>query len=216
MHSEPHPESAYNAAPFIPARATLKRLQQAAAVCAGCPLYRHATQTVFGVGPRHASIVLIGEQPGDREDIEGLPFVGPAGQLLDRALAAAVLPREQVYITNAVKHFKWERRGKRRLHKHPEDREIAACRPWLQAEIAVLKAQVIVCLGVSAAKAAFGKSVKLKDLRGTVQASPLARHTIVTNHPAALLRLTDRAAREHAFAALVADLKLVHRVVRPT
>lgn len=207
-------DSLTTAAAFLPASRSLTALRAAAARCRGCDLYRHATQTVFGAGPAHARLLLIGEQPGDREDRDGRPFVGPAGALLDRALAQANIARKEVYVTNAVKHFKWERRGKRRLHKHPEDREIVACHPWLAAEIAAVKPQVVVCLGVTAARAVFERVVRLKDLRGSFHPSPLAELTLVTTHPAALLRLPAAATRKRAFREFVAELALAAEALK--
>src|SRR5574340_453876 len=179
----------------------LDALRQAARSCTACPLYAHATQTVFGAGSDHASVMLVGEQPGDREDIEGLPFVGPAGALLDRALEAAGVDRRNVYVTNAVKHFKWEPRGKRRLHKKPSEREIEACHPWLEGEIAALRPRVIVCLGATAASAVIGRGFKVSLQRGRFVPSALAPFVFATLHPSAVLRLPDAAQRETAFAA---------------
>ena len=155
---------ARSATPFIPARLTVPALQEAASSCTGCDLYKQATQTVFGEGAGHAEIILVGEQPGDQEDRAGHPFVGPAGKILDKALAEAGIARHDVYVTNAVKHFKWEPQGKRRKHKKPSAAEIAACRPWLEAEVKVLGPHVIVCLGVTAAQSVFGKLVRLNEI----------------------------------------------------
>ena len=202
-----------SAADFLPARLTLPALQRAAAACRGCELYRRATQTVFGDGPRRAQLVLVGEQPGDKEDIAGRPFVGPAGRLLDRALDQAGIPRDAVYVTNAVKHFKWTTRGKRRLHQRPREGEIDACRPWLEAEVRVVKPAAVICLGATAARAAYGRAVRIKDLRGRAAPSPLSGQTFVTVHPAAILRLIDGAERERAFAQFVTELTTVWRVV---
>lgn len=181
-------------------------MRTAAVECQGCDLYKRATQTVFGEGPRGARWVLVGEQPGDWEDRLGHPFVGPAGRLLERALADAGVPRAAVYITNAVKHFKWTARGKRRLHQRPREGEIDACRPWLVAELKVLKPRVLVCLGATAARAAFGRAVTLKEFRGRYTETPLAVATFVTIHPSAILRL-DGPARADAYATFVADLR---------
>ncbi len=169
-----------SAAAFVPARLGLAVLRRAAAGCTGCDLYRNATQTVFGEGARSAQLVLVGEQPGDREDREGHPFVGPAGRLLERALADAGIPRESVYITNAVKHFKWAARGKRRLHQRPREGEIDACNPWLVAEIAVVRPRVVVCLGSTAARAVFGRTVRIKDCRGRFLKAGIADCAFVT------------------------------------
>jgi uracil-DNA glycosylase len=193
-----------SAAEFVPPNATLSALREAAATCTGCDLYKHATQTVFGEGRQRAQLVLIGEQPGDQEDRTGKPFVGPAGRLLDRALAEAGIARDKAYVTNAVKHFKWTARGKRRLHQKPREGEIDACNPWLQAELTVLKPRVVVCLGATAARAVYGKAMRLKDYRGQLHASPLASRTLFTIHPAAILRLREPA-REIAYQRLVAD-----------
>jgi DNA polymerase len=190
----------------VPRTRSLSTLRTAARGCEACPLYRNATQTVFGEGPRHARIVFIGEQPGDEEDRKGRPFVGPAGRLLDRALAEAGVDRAQCYVTNAVKHFKWEPRGKRRLHQKPNSREIAACRPWWQAELALIKPQFLVCLGGTAARAVFGREVKVMRERGKLVATPWAERTLITIHPSALLRAPDDATRERGFALFVREL----------
>lgn len=211
MPSTPAP----SAADFLPARLSLSALRQAAAGCTGCALYRDATQTVFGEGPRQAHVLLIGEQPGDKEDLEGKPFVGPAGALLTRAVEAAGIARNDVYITNAVKHFKWEPRGKRRIHKKPQQAEVRACRPWLEAEVRVVQPAVVVCMGVTAASAAFGHAVRLKNLRGRFSPTPLASQTFVTVHPSAILRIADDGQRRDAFAHLVEDFTCVReRVTR--
>lgn len=204
---------ARSAADFLPARLTLSALRRAAAGCRGCELYRRATQTVFGEGPRRARLVLVGEQPGDKEDIAGRPFVGPAGLLLNRALEQAGIPRDAVYVTNAVKHFKWTARGKRRLHQRPREGEIDACRPWLEAEVHLLKPAAVVCLGATAARAVYGKAVRIKDLRGRATPSPLSAQTFVTVHPAAILRLIDGMERERAFVQFVTELTTVWRAV---
>jgi DNA polymerase len=181
-----------SAADFIPEEFTLAGLQAAAAGCHGCELYRRATQTVFGEGDTSAKLVLIGEQPGDKEDLSGHPFVGPAGGLLDRALEEAGIPRGETYVTNAVKHFKWELRGKRRLHKKPSEREIDACTPWLLAEVTALQPRVVVCMGTTAVRAAFGKNLRLSDHRGRFSPSRLSADTYITIHPSAILRLHGR------------------------
>ncbi len=196
----------------MPGPPTLCELRQQAAHCTACPLYQNATQTVFGQGPRGARIVLIGEQPGDREDIEGLPFVGPAGSLLDRALQEAGIRRADCYVTNAVKHFKWEPRGKRRLHKTPAQREIDACRPWLIAEVQAVQPQVLVCLGATAAKAVLGRDFRLLRERGRLLASPLGPRAVATIHPSAVLRMPDAAQRARALAGLVSDLGVARAV----
>jgi uracil-DNA glycosylase len=193
---------------FLPEKPTLRSLQRASQGCRGCPLYLGATQTVFGEGPADARIMLVGEQPGDREDLEGHPFVGPAGKLLDRALEAAGLARRTVYVTNAVKHFHFEPRGKFRLHKRPPATAVKACRPWLAAEVDVLQPRVVVLLGATAAQAILGASFRVTRDRGKVITGSLAPAVIATLHPSALLRMPDAAAREEAFRWLVADLKL--------
>lgn len=205
MKTEPK-RVARSAADFLPPRLSLAALRAAAAACKGCDLYRNATQTVFGEGPAHARFVFVGEQPGDQEDRSGHPFVGPAGRVLERALTEAGIPRETVYITNAVKHFKWIPRGKRRLHQRPSEGEIDACNPWLVAELRVVKPQVLVCLGVTAARAAFGRPARLKDYRGKFVATPLAERTFITIHPSAILRLMEPD-RRREYALFVADLK---------
>ncbi len=195
-----------SAAELIPPRPSLKKLREAAAGCQACPLWKTGTQTVFGEGAAKADVVFFGEQPGDREDIEGRPFVGPAGQLLDRALVAAEIDRTQVYVTNVVKHFKWKPQGKRRIHQKPNWREIAACRPWLDAEVAVLKPRVLVCLGATAAQALLGKDFRVSRQRGELVASPLAEKTIATVHPSSILRGDNR---ELEFDEFVRDLRIV-------
>jgi uracil-DNA glycosylase family protein len=198
-----------SAAGFLPEDRSLDALREAAATCEGCALYKDATQTVFGEGQPTAKVVLIGEQPGDEEDKTGHPFVGPAGRLLDRALIDAGIDREAAYITNAVKHFKWESRGRRRIHKKPQDREIKACKPWLVNEIASICPQVVVCLGVTAATAAFGKAVRLKDYRGTFSQSSLSDMTFVTTHPSALLRIPEEEIQQLEYRRFVDELRLV-------
>lgn len=197
------------AAAFLPSTLTLPALRNAAASCQGCDLYKTATQTVFGEGPARATLLLVGEQPGDQEDVAGHPFVGPAGRLLDKALKEAGIARDEVYVTNAVKHFKWEPQGPRRKHKKPSAAEIAACRPWLEAEIQSLEPRAILCLGVTAAQSIFGKSVRLNELRGRPLTTPLAQALFVTTHPSAILRGPDPADREEAYRRFVEDLRLV-------
>ena len=185
----------------------LKRVAKEAAACTRCPLYRHATQTVFGEGPVRAPIILVGEQPGDQEDLAGRPFVGPAGRLLDRALAEAGVDRAKIYVTNAVKHFKNEPRGKKRLHKRPNRYEVEVCRVWLSQEIALVRPQLILALGVTAAVALAGRPVVLSRERGKVVEFADGQRGMVSVHPSSLLRMPDQAARHAAFAALVKDLK---------
>lgn len=197
------------AAPLIPARPTLPKLREASAGCTACPLYRCGTQTVFGEGPRAAELMLVGEQPGDKEDLAGEPFVGPAGKLLDQALAEAGIDRRKVYVTNVVKHFKWEARGKRRIHKKPNLAEQRACRPWLDAELSVVKPKVVVCLGATAAQALLGKDFKVTLHRGEPVESPLAPLVMATMHPSSILRKRDTASREKELRGLVEDLSKV-------
>jgi uracil-DNA glycosylase family protein len=192
---------------------SLKQLREDARACQDCPLWANATQTVFGAGDPHARVMLVGEQPGDEEDKKGLPFVGPAGRLLDRALEAAGVDRSHVYITNAVKHFKWQLRGKRRLHKTPAQREIDACHQWLEREIEAVKPRVIVAMGATAARSVISKDFKVSTMRGEFVESPLAPYVFATFHPSALLRLKDEAEKEAAFEQLVGDLKLIRKAL---
>jgi uracil-DNA glycosylase len=194
-------------------RKSLTGLRDAAQACRDCPLWEHATQTVFGEGSPRAEVMLVGEQPGDQEDLQGHPFVGPAGQLLDRALAEAGVDRKLVYVTNAVKHFKWEPRGKRRLHKTPAQREIEACHQWLEGEIRVIRPRVIVCLGATAAKALLGPDFRVSTQRGRYVTSRHAECVFATFHPSALLRLRDENERQKAFGQLVEDLGLIRRAL---
>jgi DNA polymerase len=194
---------------------SLKELRAQAKRCRDCPLWANATQTVFGAGDPHARVMLVGEQPGDEEDRKGLPFVGPAGRLLDRALEAAGVDRQHLYVTNAVKHFKWQLRGKRRLHKTPAQREIDACHQWLEAEVGAVKPQVIACLGATAARAVIGKDFKVSVMRGKFVDSPYAPHVFATFHPSALLRLREEEEREAAFKQLVKDLSLIRKALPP-
>ena len=200
------------AADFLPATLSLPTLREAARGCRGCELYRLGTQTVFGEGLREAPVMLVGEQPGDQEDIQGRPFVGPAGKLLDRALIEAGIDRSRTYVTNAVKHFKWEPRGKRRIHQKPTWAELTACRPWLDAELAVVKPRVLVCLGATAAQALLGRQFRVTRQRGQLIASPLAEHVTATIHPSAILRARDDQ-REAEYAAFVDDLRAVATLV---
>jgi uracil-DNA glycosylase len=191
---------------------TLETLRRNAARCTDCDLYQHATQTVCGQGSATARIMLTGEQPGDSEDLAGLPFVGPAGQLLDQALQAAGIDRSRCYVTNAVKHFKWQPRGKRRLHKTPAQREIQACRHWLQAEVQALAPAIIVCLGATAAKALLGADTGVTRDHGQVRLSLLGPRGLATMQPSALLRMTDPKQRAQAFDILVADLRVAREL----
>jgi uracil-DNA glycosylase family protein len=203
--------TAESADPFVPRGATLRELIEAASRCRGCDLYRHATQTVFGRGSDDARIVFVGEQPGDQEDRQGAPFVGPAGEVLDRALAEAGLAREKIYVTNAVKHFKFEQRGKRRIHQTPRAPELNACRPWLEAELALIKPDVLVCLGATAARAIFGDKFRITKDRGHFAETRWAKKTIATYHPSAVLRGETEAQQAELYAMLLEDLRLVAR-----
>ena len=185
----------WSAAPFVPETSDLRKLAMAAAGCTGCPLWKSGTQTVFGAGGTSAKVVMVGEQPGNDEDREGRPFIGPAGKLLDKCLAEAGIDRDEVYVTNAVKHFKWEPSGKRRLHKKPNSREIAACRPWLQAELDAIKPKVLVALGATAAQTLLGKEFRVSRQRGQLVPSPLAENVLATVHPSSLLRAPDEEKR---------------------
>jgi DNA polymerase len=197
-----------SAADYLPPRLSLPALREAAAGCKACPLWRTGTQTVFGEGTRSAAVMLVGEQPGDQEDRAGKPFVGPAGRLLDDALAEAGIDRRAAYVTNVVKHFKWEPRGKRRIHAKPSWSEVGACAPWLEAELAVVKPSVLVCLGATAAQALLGRQFRVTRQRGEPVDSPLAPHVLATVHPSSILR-ADPADREAERAAFVADLRKV-------
>ncbi|MEP6820721.1 MAG: UdgX family uracil-DNA binding protein [Chthoniobacterales bacterium] len=190
----------------VPDTQSLDKIAAAARACTACPLYQRGTQTVFGEGPKRATIMFLGEQPGDQEDLAGKPFVGPAGKLLDRALKETGIDREQVYVTNTVKHFKWEPRGKRRIHQKPNSREIAACRPWLEAELRILKPKLLVCLGSTAAQAIFGSSFRVTKERGVVLSSELAPRVLATVHPSSLLRQPDEDTRAREYALFVEDL----------
>ena len=197
-----------SAADFLPAELTLPALRSASETCRGCHLYENATQTVFGEGARESEVMFVGEQPGDSEDLEGRPFVGPAGKLLDRAMGDAGIDRTRAYVTNVVKHFKWTPRGKRRIHQKPNWQEMAACRPWLDAELAVVKPRVLVCLGSTAAQALLGRDFRVTRQRGQTVDSPLAPHVLATVHPSSILR-TDPAMRDVEYRELVRDLETV-------
>ncbi len=202
-----------SAADFLPDRLNLRSLREAAAHCRGCDLYLNATQTVFGEGARAAKVILVGEVPGDQEDLQGKPFVGPAGLLLDEAIVDAGLARDEVYVTNAVKHFRWEPRGKRRLHKKPSSRQIQACRPWLEAELAVVKPLVVVCLGATAAQSLIGKDFRISRERGEFLPTSWSEWTIATHHPSAILRAPEKDDRIRKRGELVDDLHLVAKKV---
>jgi uracil-DNA glycosylase family protein len=198
----------------IPHRPSLSRLREAAAGCMACELWRKGTQTVFGEGAPDASVMLIGEQPGDREDLAGRPFVGPAGALLDRALAEAGIPRGDVYLTNVVKHFNWVARGKRRIHRKPNLSHIRACRPWLDAEINLVEPDVLVLLGATAAQSLLGRDFKVTQHRGEFVESPLAPFVMATVHPSSILRARDSATRHAELEAFVRDLRGVAKALR--
>jgi uracil-DNA glycosylase len=200
------------ARPARPPRTTSwSAVREAAGECTACHLYKRATQTVFGEGPRNASIMLVGEQPGDYEDVAGKPFVGPAGKIMDQALEEAGIDRKQVYVTNAVKHFKWEPRGKRRIHQKPNSREIAACRPWLEAELRIVKPKLVVAMGATAAQTIFGPSFRVTRERGKVLSSKLAPRVLATVHPSSLLRQPDEASRQREYKHFVTDLRAAVR-----
>jgi uracil-DNA glycosylase family protein len=201
------------AAPLIPERPTLKKLTKAAAGCTACPLHETGTQTVFGEGSPKAEIVLVGEQPGDQEDLAGKPFVGPAGRLLDKALEEAGIDRKLAYVTNVVKHFKWQPRGKRRIHQKPNAAEMAACRPWLDAELSLLKPKVLVCLGATAAQALLGRQFRVSKDRGIPVESDLAPVVMATVHPSSILRAEDED-REREMEMFVSDLREVAKALR--
>lgn len=203
------PKQKPSAAPWVPATTDLKKLTEAARRCEGCDLFRNATQTVFGEGPRRARVILVGEQPGNEEDQQGRPFVGPAGRLLNRALEEAGVDRTELYVTNAVKHFKFEPRGKRRIHKKPSAGEIAACRPWLMAETAALHADLIVCLGATAARSVLGREVRVTAERGKFLENAWAKTSLVTVHPSALLRAPDEERRKIEWELFVEDLRKI-------
>ena len=214
--AKPGPHSTGSAADFLPARRTLPALREAAAGCRGCELWRLGTQTVFGEGPARARVMFVGEQPGDQEDKAGRPFVGPSGKLLNSALDAAEIARSDVFVTNAVKHFKWERGEKsaRRIHKKPNSAEITACRPWLESELEVVQPDVIVCLGATAAQALLGKQFRITRDRGKPITSPLGRVVFATVHPSAVLRAPDPEARAQAERDFVSDIRKVGRYLR--
>jgi len=203
------------AASLIPTPHTWAGLKEAAATCRACDLWKRGTQTVFGEGPRRAALIFIGEQPGHEEDLAGRPFVGPAGKLLDRAFAEAGIDRSQVYVTNVVKHFKWEPRGKRRIHSKPNAHEVRACRPWLAAEVEVLKPRLLVCLGATAAQAVIGRDFRVSQRRGEVLPSMLGPLATATVHPSSILRAPDDAARRLEMRRLVDDLMNVARFLEP-
>jgi DNA polymerase len=202
-----------SATDFFPSRKSLKAFRDAAADCEACDLWKHGTQTVFGEGSRRAEILFVGEQPGHEEDLTGHPFVGPAGRLFDDALEAAGIDRAQTYVTNVVKHFKWEPRGKRRIHKKPNSSEIAACRPWLEAEISLIKPTIIVCLGATASQSLLGSKFRVSKQRGQFIASTLAPYILATVHPSSILRAPDDETRRLQKRQFIDDLKKVARVL---
>ncbi|HET6936754.1 MAG TPA: UdgX family uracil-DNA binding protein [Candidatus Angelobacter sp.] len=204
------------ARPWLPEKPTLSRLREAAAGCKGCDLWQRGTQTVFGEGSPHARVMMVGEQPGDKEDLQGRPFVGPAGAVLDKALAEAGIDRNDVYVTNIVKHFKWEPRGKRRIHKKPNALEISACRPWLEAEIAVTRPEVVVLLGATAAQGILGRDFRVTQHRGEWVSSDIAPFVLATVHPSSILRAPDDESRHEEMRKFVADLKTVARQIHKT
>jgi uracil-DNA glycosylase len=202
------------AVPYLPKRLTLNTMRQAVQGCRGCDLYKHATQAVFGEGPREATIMFVGEQAGDSEDIQGKPFVGPAGRMFDKALEEVGIDRGDVYVTNAVKHFKFTMRGKKRLHGKPDARQISACRPWLESELEVVKPQMLVALGATAAQALFGSTFRVSRQRGVAIESDWAPWCMATVHPSSLLRAPDQAARRAAWKAFLADFKVIAKQYR--
>ena len=204
----------WDATPFLPAEPSLDALRQAAAGCRGCDLYTKGTQTIFGEGPRRPTVLLVGEQPGDQEDRAGHPFVGPAGRVLDEALEEVGIDRQTVYVTNAVKHFKWQARGRRRIHSKPNAREVRACHPWLAAELAAAEPQVVVALGATAAQSLLGPSFRVTQQRGQpLEGTGVAPYVVATVHPSSILRAPDEATREAGRAAFVEDFRVVRRLL---
>jgi DNA polymerase len=206
-------EKQQTAAPLIPLHPTIASLRQAAADCKACSLWMRGTQTVFGEGGAHVRVMLVGEQPGDQEDLQGRPFVGPAGKLLDKVLEETGIDRTETYVTNAVKHFKWEPRGKRRIHKKPNSIEITACKPWIEAEIAVLKPEVLVCLGATAAQSLLGRNFRVSMQRGQLIQSDLAPYVLATVHPSSLLRAPDEETRRLEMKRFIDDFKIVADII---
>lgn len=202
------------AAAFLPNKITLPALREAAASCKGCDLWQRGTQTVFGEGSAHARVLMVGEQPGDKEDLQGRPFVGPAGAVLDKALEAAGIDRDDVYVTNIVKHFKWEPRGKRRIHKKPNALQISACRPWLDSEIAVTRPDVVVLLGATAAQGLLGRNFRVSQQRGEWVQSGIAPFVMATVHPSSILRAPDDETRHEEMQKFIADLRKVAAKLR--
>ncbi len=204
-----------SADPLVPDTRSLDEVRAAAAGCQACPLWRTGTQTVFGEGARDSEVMFVGEQPGDQEDLQGRPFVGPAGRVLDEAMTEAGIDRAKAYVTNAVKHFKWEPRGKRRIHQKPNTAEMAACRPWLEAELAIVRPRVLVALGSTAAQSLLGRQFRVTKQRGVPVESELAPNVLATVHPSSILRAPDEAARREAYADFVADLRQVAELLTP-
>ncbi|HYV28676.1 MAG TPA: UdgX family uracil-DNA binding protein [Candidatus Eisenbacteria bacterium] len=207
-------ETAQGSSASITGRLSLDQLRKRAQNCRACPLWKRGTQTVFGTGSEKASVIFIGEQPGNEEDLAGKPFVGPAGKLLYKALAEAGIDRTKIYVTNAVKHFKWEPKGKRRIHKKPNAREVAACRPWLNAELAALKPKVLVCLGATAAQALLGKEFRVSRDRGKFVQSMLAERVLATVHPSSILRIPDDEMRKVELGRFIKDLGKVAKAIQ--
>ena len=203
-----------SAAEFLPQKRSIESLRAAARSCRGCDLYTNATQTVFGEGPRSAAVMFVGEQPGDMEDRKGHPFVGPAGRLFDKALVEARIPRDDVYITNAVKHFRWIQRGKRRLHQKPLIRQVVACKPWLEAEIQAVHPKVVVCLGATAAQSMAGTTVRIMQERGTFLDGDSGAAIFITIHPSSIYRLQEKDEQEKEYRRFVAELQSVQRKLR--
>lgn len=204
----------HSAADLVPSNPTLAQLRQASRSCKACDLWLHGTQTVFGEGARHAKVMFVGEQPGDKEDLEGKPFVGPAGALLDKALVEAGIDRSQTYVTNAVKHFKWEPRGKRRIHKKPNSLEISACRAWLDAEIDVVKPKVIVCLGATAAQSLLGRAFRVTQQHGQILEFRNNTQIAATVHPSSILRAPDEESRHREMQLFINDLRVIAKFVQ--
>jgi uracil-DNA glycosylase len=200
-----------SASDFLPRKRTLKTLRDAARFCKGCDLYKNATQTVFGGGPERANVMFVGEQPGEQEDRQGHPFVGPAGRLLDKALSKARISREQIYVTNAVKHFKWIWRGRRRLHQKPAIRQVMACRPWLEAEFEVVRPKIVICMGVTAAQSVLDKPVLITKERGKFFESDSGPVIFITIHPSAIYRRREKDEQEKEYRRFVSEMKQVKR-----
>jgi len=203
-----------SAVPFLPERKSLKSMREAVQGCRGCPLYKNATQAVFGEGARTARILLVGEQPGNDEDLAGRPFVGPAGRVLDEGLRLAGIDRKDAYVTNAVKHFSWIAKGKRRMHKKPTTREVSACLPWLEHELELIEPRVLVCLGATAAQALFGPAFRVTAMRGRLVPSRLAPKALATVHPSSILRSRTDAERREAMKQFTKDLQVVARLLK--